>query len=49
MNNKLAEKLKILIITYTLEVGGAERVAVSIAKGINLSLSPSFVVLKGVY
>jgi len=48
MNNKLAEKLKILIITYTLEVGGAERVAVSIAKGLNKSkFEPIFCCFKG--
>src|SRR3972149_10022955 len=48
MNNKLADKLRILIITYTLEIGGAERVAVSIAKGLNKTkFEPIFCCFKG--
>lgn len=48
MNNKIADKLKILVITYKLEVGGAERIAVAIAKGLNKTkFDPTFCCFKG--
>ena len=48
MNNKIADKLKVLVITYKLEVGGAERIAVAIAKGLNKTkFEPIFCCFKG--
>ena len=48
MNNKIAGKLKVLVITYKLEVGGAERIAVAIAKGLNKTkFEPIFCCFKG--
>lgn len=35
MSNHIPDRLKVLIVIYQLKIGGAEKVAVSLAKGLN--------------